>query len=97
MLDGSGVSLIQDPSPDFPYHEIPESYLDTAIRLLPYLSTRRSTSHSPERYALTPSRRSGLPQFRRLDRQVPGLCPGRFVSRRYRVLLRTPGSLAGRP
>jgi ubiquitin carboxyl-terminal hydrolase 34 len=43
MLDDSGRSLIYDPTLSFPFHDTTESYLETVIRLLTYLPTRKPT------------------------------------------------------
>lgn len=43
MLDDSGRSLEYDPTSTFPFHDATESYLETVIRLLQYLPTRKSS------------------------------------------------------
>lgn len=43
VLDGPGRDLIRDPSPEFPFHEMSESYFETVIRLSNYLGTRKPT------------------------------------------------------
>ncbi|KAL2259798.1 hypothetical protein VTK26DRAFT_6391 [Humicola hyalothermophila] len=45
-LDESGVSLIQDPSPDFPYHDLPDPYLETACKISHYLPSHEQVSRS---------------------------------------------------
>ncbi|KAL2018794.1 hypothetical protein VTK56DRAFT_352 [Thermocarpiscus australiensis] len=46
MLDGAGRSLIQDPSSNFPFHDVSETYLDTVIRISQYLPTHEQVSHA---------------------------------------------------
>ena len=41
MLDESGRSLVYDPTVSFPFHDTTESFLETVLRLLQYLPTRK--------------------------------------------------------
>lgn len=43
ILDGPGRPPTRDPSLDFPFHDPAETYLDAAIRLCQYLTTRKPT------------------------------------------------------
>lgn len=43
MLDEAGRSLIYDPTVSFPFHDAAETYIETVIRLLQYLPTRKQT------------------------------------------------------
>jgi ubiquitin carboxyl-terminal hydrolase 34 len=47
MLDESGRSLAYDPTISFPFHDATESYLETVLRLLQYLPTRKFTLDNP--------------------------------------------------
>ena len=67
MLDGPGVSLLQDPSVEVPYHEPPDTYFETFSKLANYLPTRRfliSPLHQPLRSA----------NLHALDEQVSRSC-----------------------
>lgn len=46
MLDEAGRSLIYDPTVSFPFHDTAETFLETVIRLLQYLPTRKRTPAS---------------------------------------------------
>jgi ubiquitin carboxyl-terminal hydrolase 34 len=43
MLDESGRSFEYDPTISFPFHDNTETYVETVLRLLQYLPTRKST------------------------------------------------------
>ena len=53
MLDESGRSLVYDPTVSFPFHDTTESFLETVIRLLQYLPTRKCSPINPGRSPLT--------------------------------------------
>lgn len=82
MLDDSGRSLEYDPTATFPFHDATESYLETVIRLLQYLPTRKpklvlpltpspslllSLGYPASELTCNESRRTSIPSFRRLD------------------------------
>lgn len=69
MLDDSGRLLEYDPSASFPFHDSAESYMETVIRLLPFLPTRKSSPLPLQPISLTNSR--VILTRNTLDEQVP--------------------------
>lgn len=57
VLDASGRSLTYDPAFDFPFHDAPETHLDTIIRLGQYLPTREFPGCLPTRHVAEPRQR----------------------------------------
>lgn len=63
-LDDIGRSLIYDPTVSFPFHDTAETFLETVVRLLQYLPTRK---HTPAPFATV----VGSTDMDLKDEQVP--------------------------